>query len=71
MIRKLKTVGNSQMLILSKDVRDHMGLVGDDVELVLQEGGVFLRRPCQEVSFEDAVAHTLSRYRTALTNLAK
>ncbi len=71
MIRKLKTVGNSQMLTLSKDVRDHLGLEGDDVEIVFQEGGVFLRKPQVEVTFEEAVAHTLQRYRTALTNLAK
>jgi antitoxin component of MazEF toxin-antitoxin module len=67
MIRKLVKTGNSVALILSKDMREHLGLENEiDVELIA--GEIRLRRP---MSFEEAKNHTFTRYSDAYKKLAE
>lgn len=67
MIRKLVKTGNSVALILSKDMREHLG-VGDEVSVELLEGEIRLRKP---MTFQEAKEHTFNRYAEAYKKLAE
>ncbi len=71
MIRQMTKIGNSKGLVLSKDVRDYMGLTSDDLELTLEGGKVILSAPLRRQCFEQALADTLEQFDEAFTNLAK
>lgn len=51
MLRNLIQTGNSKALILTKDMRDHLG-IEDEVEVEFRRGSIVLRHP--EVPDEDA-----------------
>jgi hypothetical protein len=67
MIRKLVKTGNSVALILSKDMREHLG-VDDQVSIEFVENEIRLRKP---MSFEEAKEHSLKRYEAAYRKLAE
>jgi len=67
MQRKLTKVGNSQALILTRDLKDHLGIT-DTVDVQIKEGEIVLRKP---VSFDEARTKTQQRYRDAHEELSK
>ncbi|MBS1726550.1 MAG: hypothetical protein JST51_07495 [Armatimonadetes bacterium] len=71
MIRQTVKSGNSTALILSKDMRDHLGLTDNQIEVIFESGCLVLRAPQRGQSFEDAVRATLEEYDSAFRNLAK
>lgn len=68
MRRKLYKVGNSQGLIFTKDMLEHLGVEGA-VEVVMEPGRITLRKP--EPRIEEIAAEAIERYGEALTRLAK
>ncbi len=71
MIREIKKSGNSMALILSKDMRDHLGLVNNEIEVIFEKGCLVLRAPHHESKVDSAVRETLAKYDQAFRNLAK
>jgi hypothetical protein len=67
MVRKLVKTGNSVALILSKDMRDHLGL-DEHVSVEFVENEIRLRKP---LSFEEAKERSLTRYESAYRKLAE
>jgi hypothetical protein len=67
MVRKLVKTGNSVALILSKDMREHLG-IDDRVSIEFVENEIRLRKP---MSFEEAKEYSLSRYGAAYRKLAE
>ena len=67
MIRKLVKTGNSVALILSKDMREHLG-VDDQVDVVYAEGEIRLRKP---MTLEEASARSDAKFADAYRELAK
>ena len=68
MKRKLYKVGNSQGLILTKDMLQHLG-VHDSVDVVMEPGRIVLRSV--EPTIEEIAAEAVEQYGEALKNLAK
>ena len=72
MVKSLVKSGNSQVLVLSKEMLGQMGLEGCEVEVVpFQSDGFVVRRPRNAASFDTAVAETLAQYENAFKELAK
>lgn len=71
MIRHIKKSGNSMSLVISKDMRDHLGLVNDEVEVLFEKGCLVLRAPTRRQGFEEAAMSTFDQFDQALQNLAK
>lgn len=70
MIRK---IGNSEGVIIPKDVLQNLGLkAGDELTLEIPQGGILLRKPEEEFAEQLAFAEKfMSRYETALKKLAE
>ena len=66
--RKLIRVGDSDALTISKDMREHMGLDSNLVEVEYVPGGVLLRRPLDITRLAD---RTEKRYGRLIKKLAK
>lgn len=66
MIRRLTKIGNSYGLILSKDLRDHLGIT-DEVEVIIREGEIVLRRP---MSLDHALEHSETKFGDAFSRLS-
>lgn len=71
MIRQTVKSGNSTALILSKDMRDHLGLTDNQIEVTFERGCIVLRNPQADPNVESAVRETLAKYDKAFRNLAK
>jgi len=71
MIRQTVKSGNSTALILSKDMRDHLGLQDNQIEVIFEKDSLVLRKPQRGQNFEDALRSTLEEYDSAFRNLAK
>ncbi|WP_294284664.1 AbrB/MazE/SpoVT family DNA-binding domain-containing protein [uncultured Sphingomonas sp.] len=71
-VRVIK-IGNSQGVILPKDVLAQLGVAqGDTVDVIAKDGGVFLRK--QDIGFADQMAaarEVMRKRRDALRELAK
>lgn len=67
MIRKLVKTGNSTSLILTRDMKEHLGIT-DTVDVQIENGQIILRKP---LSFEEAKASSHRRYAKAYEELAK
>ena len=70
MKKKLLKTGNSQALVLTKDLLALADIQGDFVEVEARDGGLFISKP-RAMSLEDAIAETHKQYGNALRNLAK
>jgi hypothetical protein len=68
MKKKLYKVGNSQGLIFTKDMLEHLGVEGT-VEVVMEPGRITLRKP--EPTIEEIAAEAVVRYRETLKRLAE
>jgi antitoxin component of MazEF toxin-antitoxin module len=67
-VKSLQKLGNSQALILSKEMLAHLGAAGS-VEVTMEsEGKIVIRRA---KSFDEAVNDGLNKFDSALRNLAK
>jgi ABC-type nitrate/sulfonate/bicarbonate transport system ATPase subunit len=67
MLRKLTTTGNSTALLLTRDMKEHLG-ISDTIEVIFEEGQIILRKP---MTFEEAKALSHQRYAEAYRELAK
>lgn len=69
----IRKIGNSEGVILPKDVLQSLGLkAGDELSLEIPAGGILLKKP--EDAFEEQLAlaeQFMSRYQTALKKLAE
>lgn len=63
MIRTLTKTGNSMALRLSKEMREHLGVL-DKVDVQFIEGAIILRRP--PLSFDKAKASAFEKLEEAL-----
>ena len=70
MTRQLTKSGNSIALVLSKDMRDHLGLKDNEIEVIFERNTIILRAPKRGQSFEEAADATFEQFSTALQNLA-
>jgi antitoxin component of MazEF toxin-antitoxin module len=71
MTRQLTKSGNSIALVLSKDMRDHLGLEDNEIEVTFEKGSIVLRAPKTVLSVKEAVHETLQKYDEAYRNLSK
>ena len=71
MVRQTVKSGNSTALILSKDMRDHLGLTDNQIEVIFERDSIVLRAPRRGQSFDQAADATFKQFETALKNLAK
>jgi antitoxin component of MazEF toxin-antitoxin module len=71
MTRQLTKSGNSIALVLSKDMRDHLGLEDNVIEVFFEKGSIVLRAPKTVLSVKEAVHETLQKYDEAYRNLSK
>ena len=67
MICKLIKTGSSVSLVLTHDMKEHLG-VTDAVDVVIEEGRIVLRKP---MTFEEAKAASHHRYGETYEELAK
>ncbi|MEA2553301.1 MAG: hypothetical protein QOJ65_1477 [Fimbriimonadaceae bacterium] len=67
MRRPLVKTGNSVALILSRDMREHLG-VSDAVDVQFADGQIILRRP---ISIEEASDRSDKKFSKAYKRLAK
>lgn len=67
MTRTLVRTGNSTALILTRDMKDHLGIT-DTVEVLFEEGRIVLRKP---LSFDEAAARSDRKFANAYAELAK
>lgn len=69
----IRKIGNSEGVILPKDILQSLGLkAGDELSLEIPAGGILLKKP--EDAFEEQLAMAdqfMSRYQTALKKLAE
>ena len=67
MTRNLVRTGNSSALVLTRDMKEHLG-VTDTVDVQFKDGCIILRRP---LSFEEASARSDEKFAEAYKELAK
>jgi hypothetical protein len=68
MTKTLTRTGNSDALVISKEMRAHLGLTGNRIGVQYLEGRIVLTK-AQE--FEEALDATVEQFDDALRNLAK
>ena len=68
MIKRLTRLGNSDALIISKEMKAHLNLDDNRIEVQYHEGRIVLSRA---KSFDEALESTFKQFDTALKNLAK
>lgn len=68
MNRRLTKTGNSHTLVITREMKEHLGLEEPQIDVQYIEGAIVLRKPS---TFEDALSATFAQYDTALRNLAK
>jgi predicted RND superfamily exporter protein len=72
-VRKLGRSGNSRVLVITRDMREHLG-VDDEVQVILRENEVVLRRPeggADDPDFLAASQRTGEKFKTAYKKLAE
>lgn len=67
MTRNLIRTGNSFALILTREMKDHLG-VTDAVDVQIEEGRIVLRKP---LSFAEAAARSDEKFANAYIELAR
>jgi antitoxin component of MazEF toxin-antitoxin module len=70
MLKNLIKTGNSEALVLNKDMKAHLGITDGAVEVTYEAGRIVLTRPVKKLSFEEALADVTSQYGNSLQNLA-
>jgi len=63
----LVRTGDGIALILTRDMKEHLGIT-DSVDVQIEEGRIVLRKP---LSFEDATARSDRKFANAYKELAK
>lgn len=64
---KLVQTGDSVSLVLTRDMKEHLG-VTDTVDVQMEDGRIILRKP---MTFEEAKAASHDRYGKAYEELAR
>ena len=67
MTRPLVRTGNSTALILTRDMKEHLGIT-DSVDVQIEQDRIVLRKP---LSFEEAAARSDQKFANAYKELAK
>ena len=70
-IRKVTRTGNTDTPAVRKDGKQHAGLSGNEIEAVIGDREIVLRKPTVRSQFEIAVGETIKQYDDALRELAK
>lgn len=70
MTLRLKKVGNSSAILITREMKRYLGIDDDTVDLDYQSGKIVIQKP-RAASFEDAVERTFTRFAPAMTELAK
>jgi|GEM_PF-3717780 len=68
MTRKLIKTGNSDALVITKEMKEHLG-VRETVAVYYAEGKIIIERP--KVTFEEAQARTDEKFSEVYEELAK
>lgn len=73
MKRKLTRTGNSLTLVVTREMREHLGMGSSvrEIEVTYRTGEIVLRAPERRMSFEEAVGGNFEQFDAALRNLAK
>ena len=71
MLKTLIKTGNSEALVLNKDMKTHVGITDGAVEVTYEAGRIVLTRPLKKLTFDEALADVTSQYGSALQNLAR
>jgi antitoxin component of MazEF toxin-antitoxin module len=73
MIRRLIKTGNSDALTLSRDMKLHLGLTNNEVEVVYVEDGILIKKkPGQRPrTIDEAADRTEARFSEAIKRLAQ
>ena len=74
MTRTLQKIGNSRGLVMTRTMRDHLG-VTDSIEVTMEEGRIILtppktKSPRTRQNFERAMESTFAQYEPAMRRLA-
>jgi antitoxin component of MazEF toxin-antitoxin module len=67
MIRTLVRTGNSTALILTRDMKDHLGIT-DTVEVIMEKDRIVLRKP---LTFDEAAERSDQKFANAYRELAE
>ncbi|MBA2637711.1 MAG: hypothetical protein H0U79_05760, partial [Solirubrobacterales bacterium] len=67
MTRNLVSTGDGTALILTRDLKEHLGIT-DTVDVQIEEGCIVLRKPLR---FEEAAARSDRKFANAYKELAK
>ncbi|KPH10628.1 AbrB/MazE/SpoVT family DNA-binding domain-containing protein [Rhizobium acidisoli] len=69
----IRKIGNSEGIIIPKEVLDRLGLkTGDTLELQVENGGLTLKPTDEDLSRQlDAARHFMDKYKVALKKLAE
>ncbi|MBX5065451.1 AbrB/MazE/SpoVT family DNA-binding domain-containing protein [Rhizobium lentis] len=69
----IRKIGNSEGVIIPKEVLDRLGLkTGDSLELEMQNGGINLRPADEDLSRQlEAARYFMDKYKVALKKLAE
>jgi len=69
----IRKIGNSEGVIIPKEILDRLGLkTGDSLELQMENGGINLRPAEEDLSRQLGVArHFMDKYKVALKKLAE
>ncbi len=68
MTRKLIKTGNSDALVITKEMKEHLG-VRETVAVYYAEGKIIIEKP--KMTFEEAKEASLARFEDAYRELAK
>lgn len=71
MTKTLYKTGNSLTITISKEMREHLGLTSDKVEVEFVPQGILLKKESAGLSFSEAKEQAFREFHQALTNLAK
>ncbi|MBX5157420.1 MULTISPECIES: AbrB/MazE/SpoVT family DNA-binding domain-containing protein [unclassified Rhizobium] len=69
----IRRIGNSEGIIISKEVLDRLGLkTGDSLEMQVENGGITLKPTDEDLSRQlEAARYFMDKYKVALKKLAE
>jgi putative addiction module antidote len=69
----IRKIGNSEGVIIPKQMLDRLGLkAGDSLELRAEDGGLYMQPVDEDISEElEAARHFMEKYKVALKKLAE
>ena len=71
MVKSLVKNGNSLALVINKDMLCHMGVDGNEVEILETPRGYVIQKPMRRVGIEEAAEMAFEQYDNVFKELAK